>query len=311
MEPIVPEVMEQSFVLAAGVLKRVRKDRGQAHFLVFVSLPGKVEHRGGEPGRLHGHRTKWVAENLSHEVRLCCQARFVPAQKSLDQLCNNLHPERPPGYGLDQAGKDPMRGSRLSQLLAVEPSVGIAHQRAGEGIPVGGLAQVAGMAHTGREEKNELPPPRREAQESAKPTQSTSTPPRPPYPDLRLLRPERVRRGEEILSRVNERKADVEIGRNNGMFGGSKPVASRTAKKYEIEEIEKYQDESGVSQEKLIDDLNMAKLIDKLNTRHPDDPRPSEAIRSGLLPLTRAVLQRLLKAGNLRAEIEKILKDQL
>ena len=95
------------------------------------------------------------------------------------------------------------------------------------------------------------------------------------------------------------------------MFGGSKPVASRTAKKYEIEEIEKYQDESGVSQEKLIDDLNMAKLIDKLNTRHPDDPRPSEAIRSGLLPLTRAVLQRLLKAGNLRAEIEKILKDQL
>lgn len=96
-----------------------------------------------------------------------------------------------------------------------------------------------------------------------------------------------------------------------GMGGGGRPVADKTRKKYEDEEIVNTAFDKGLEPEHVRVSVDLARLTDALDD--PDAPELAASVESGLLRLTVPLLAELLKSEeeSLARRVRQLLAEQI
>lgn len=112
-----------------------------------------------------------------------------------------------------------------------------------------------------------------------------------------LDRTERVRRGQEILQKVQSRIDVLEGTRYTGSNASEVRVTAKTRTKYENEGIGNYAEESGRDESDVRVDVQLAQLVKALTEADLED-----AVTSGRLRLTKPLLADLIKLINSKSD---------
>ena len=132
-------------------------------------------------------------------------------------------------------------------------------------------------------------------------------------PDPRTARTARIRRGQAILDAVQKKAKGIENKRSDKttMFQSVRGITEATREKYFSKEIELAAKRDGVGFDDVAVDVDLADLAHRAKSFK--DSRLTEALFSGLLPLTGDTVVALLKtpSGEFEAAVSALLSQQV